>query len=115
MSGGTDAVGDAGLGGNCDSGVCLVRRRMCLHRPRYGDDLVWMTIAGIGETDANLGEEVEEPGKNNDSLDVDQDYGCHRHDVEEATVGNRKKVQRLLADKNGCSWDFRHWYGTLGP
>ena len=71
------------------------------HHQRYGDDLLWMAIAGIGAAGVNLCEEAEELSRDNDSLDVDRDYDCHRRDVEEARAGNRK-VLHLFVDKHGC-------------
>ena len=94
-------TGVVGLGGNWGIGVHLVRHRMGLHWVRCDDGFLWMAIVEIGEAGAYLGE-VGELGKNIDSLDGDQDYGCHRHDVEAASVGNRK-VLHLLADMHGCS------------
>jgi hypothetical protein len=94
----TGETGVAGLGGNCGIELRLVRYRMGHHCLHYGDGFLWMVEAGV-----NLGEEVEERGKNIDSLDVDRDYDCHRRDVEEVTDGKRKALP-LLADKHyGCS------------
>lgn len=97
-------TGGVGLGGNWGIEVYLVRYRMDLHCPRCDVGFLWMAIVGIGEAGVSLGE-VEELGKNTDSLDGDWEYGCHRHDEEAASVGNRK-VLRLLADIHGCSWEM---------
>lgn len=99
MIGGTGVVGVDESGGNCGSDVHLVCMMGLHHRRRYDDDFLWMTMAGIGGAGVSLGEEMEELGKKIDSLDGD--YDCHRHDVEEGSVGNRK-VLRLFVDKHGC-------------
>lgn len=96
-------TGVVGLGGNCGIGVHLVWYSLGLHRLHFDDGFLWMVTAEIVGVGENLGEEEEERGKSIDSLDVDRDYDCHRHDVEEASVG-KKKVPPLLADKYyGCS------------
>ena len=46
---------------------------MRLHRLHYGDGFLSMVVVEIVEVGVNLGEEVEERGKNTDSLDVDRD------------------------------------------
>jgi hypothetical protein len=91
----TGETGVVGLGGNCGIGVRLARYRMGLRRLHYGDGFLWMVVVEI----VGIGEEVEERGKSIDSLDVDRDWDCHRHDVEEASVGKRKALG-LLADKH---------------
>ena len=69
----TGETGVVELGGNCGIGVRLVRYRMDLRRLHYGDGFLWMVIAEIVEVGENSGEEVEERGKNIDSLVVDRD------------------------------------------
>lgn len=78
----------------------LVKRRMGLHR--YDDDFLSMGIAEIEVVVVNLREEVEELGKDKDSLDGDRDCDSHRHDVEEVNEGNRKTVLHLFAGRHGC-------------
>ena len=46
---------------------------MDLHRLHYGDGFLWTVVVEFVEVGVNLDEEVEEWGKNTDSLDVDQD------------------------------------------
>lgn len=100
----TGETGVVGLGDNCGIGVRLVRYRMDHHCLHYGDGFLWMVIVGIVEVGVSLDEEEEGRGKNIDSLDVDRDYGCHRHEGEEASAGKRKKVLPQFADKRyGCS------------
>jgi hypothetical protein len=68
----TGETGVVGLGGNCGIGVRLVRYKLGLHRLHYGGGFLSMVIVEIVEVGVNSGE-VEERGKNIDSLDVDRD------------------------------------------
>lgn len=69
----TGETGVVELGGNCGTGVRLVRYRMGLHCLHYGDGFLWMVIVETVEVGVNSGEEVEERDKDIDSLVVDRD------------------------------------------